>query len=71
MSPVTVDKATGWLWESYLPDDGKVLYNQVKVMSNHFGGIQTQCAIQKNTICRDKRSNSEFLPSNVCTMDRG
>ena len=31
----------------YLPDDGKALYNQVKVMSNHFGGIQTQCAVQK------------------------
>lgn len=29
----------------YLPDDKKPLYNRIKSMSNHFGGIPSQCAV--------------------------
>mmetsp|Transcript_54670 Transcript_54670/g.116171 ORF Transcript_54670/g.116171 Transcript_54670/m.116171 type:complete len:233 (-) Transcript_54670:868-1566(-) len=30
----------------YKPDDSKALYNRIKVCSNHFGGIQSQCAVK-------------------------
>ena len=32
---------------AYLPDDGKPLYNRLKVMSNYVGGIQSQCAVMQ------------------------
>ena len=30
------------------PDDGSPLYNRIKVLSNYFGGVQTQCAVIPN-----------------------
>ena len=30
---------------AYKPDDSKPLYDRIKVVSNYFGGVQSQCAV--------------------------
>lgn len=30
---------------AYKPDDNKALYDRIKVVSNNFGGVQSQCAV--------------------------
>jgi hypothetical protein len=32
---------------AYKPDDGKGLYDRIKMMSNYVGGIPSQCAVFK------------------------
>lgn len=48
----------------YKPDDGKPLYNRIKVMTNHFGGIQSQCAVQPTF---DRQRNKDQYASNIAT----
>ena len=30
---------------AYKPDEDKALYDRIKAVSNHFGGVQSQCAV--------------------------
>ncbi len=32
---------------AYKPDDGKGLYDRIKMISNYVGGVQSQCAVAK------------------------
>eukprot|EP00571_Detonula_confervacea_P016014 CAMPEP_0172307988 /NCGR_PEP_ID=MMETSP1058-20130122/8723_1 /TAXON_ID=83371 /ORGANISM="Detonula confervacea, Strain CCMP 353" /LENGTH=1152 /DNA_ID=CAMNT_0013020311 /DNA_START=101 /DNA_END=3559 /DNA_ORIENTATION=- len=49
----------------YKPDDDKALYNRIKVVSNCFGGVQSQCAVMKKFEGQGKRKDQ--YASNIAT----
>ncbi|KAL7551535.1 hypothetical protein ACHAWF_014721 [Thalassiosira exigua] len=48
----------------YLPDNGKALYNRVKVMTNYFGGVVTQCAVSTEF---ERQTKKDLYASNIAT----